>query len=112
MKRLSNYQPDYTEDDLQSLVKEPRFLAAAHAYANGFIPLGLACDFGFGTPRSLDKIPSPAALTRLFHEVARRIAVGQISVSDELWQQHSECFQLYEKNGGNCLCGQPTLPSP
>lgn len=95
---LSNYEPDYTEDDLQALIQEPRFLAAAKAYADDLVPLGLARDFGVGAPRSLGKIPSSAALTRLFHETARRIAIGQIHVAADLWSQYHDAFNSYKTN--------------
>ena len=80
----SDYPADYTERDLQALIAERRFLAAADAYAADLIPLGHARNLGFGSPRSLGTLPHSFALTRVFHEVATRIADGRIDVSPEL----------------------------
>jgi hypothetical protein len=98
---LSNYEPDYTEEDLQALIQEPRFLAGAQAYANDLIPLSLACHFGFGTPRPLGALPTLSALFRLLHETARRIRVGRIPVSASLWPGYVEDFEHYKKDREN-----------
>lgn len=100
MSTFLNYEPDYSEEDLQALVQEPRFLAAAQAYANGLTPLGWAYSFGFGSPRSLGNIPSPSALARLFHEAARRITIGTINPEENLWPNYSKCFDSFKQRRG------------
>ncbi|MBR1122935.1 hypothetical protein JQ628_15515 [Bradyrhizobium lablabi] len=86
----------YTESDLRSFAARPRFLAAAHAYSLGLIPLGEAIVRAVEARPYYPKTLEILGYVRLLHEVAERISDGRIKVPDVL---RSSLSATYDQKG-------------
>jgi len=103
--QYTDYFPDYTEEDLEAVVSDQRFIAAAHAYSLNLISLGLALSI---VPRRQSKLPSPFAFTRLFHEVAVRINDGRLALPPNLRDDHPDTYD--KPRDMTVLAGYEGLP--
>ena len=85
----SSFQPDlprqksYTEQDIQDLLSEPKFVVAVDAYGAGCCNLQQMLHLAWDKPPYIPKNLDLLIFARLVHEVVRRIHTGLIKVPDE-----------------------------
>jgi len=86
--------PGYSEDDIQELVKDRRFLAAVHNYALHRLTLGQAIIMASSQP---SLVPERFKLNligyeRAVHEIAKRILSGRLVVPSDLRDEYSDIY--------------------
>lgn len=73
-------EPDYTVDDIQELLKKPRFLRAVHAYSQNLLPLGEAVDRAADSKPILSEGLQLRTYYQIIQDVAERIESGKIQI--------------------------------
>lgn len=85
---------DYSEEDIQELMKDRRFLAAVHNYALDRLTLGQTITMAAS---KLPLLPERFNLSllryeRAIHEVARRVVTGQVDIPKDLSEEYAEIY--------------------
>jgi hypothetical protein len=86
----------YTENDIEKVLQNPRFLAAVQAYSMDLFPLGEALVRAAEAKPYYPKSLEIAGYVQLFHEVAERIFDGRIKVPEGLRQEYREIYDEKE----------------
>ena len=86
--------PGYSETDIEMFIKDPRVVAAVHAYAHDRLTIGQVMAIARPSPQEV-LLPRwfkshVLAYARMINEVARRIFAGQIQMTDRAWQEYAE----------------------
>lgn len=89
---LGQKRDQFTEDDVQALIADERFLASMHAYASNRVRLGDVIVPLYGTTWDLPRTLSVDAFYRLTQDIARRIRAGYIAVPANLEQKYPEAY--------------------
>jgi hypothetical protein len=87
------WRDTFTEEDLQALIKDRRFLAGIDAMAKGIVGWGTVRDQIMGGANHGPRDLSAIGLTRLGFEVYDRVQSVAIQVPPELRQEFPEAYQ-------------------
>jgi hypothetical protein len=90
MERLT-----YDETDIDTLVKDARFLAAAHGYSLDLFPLGEAIVRARAGEPFVPATLSGTAYSQLVQDVAERIAARKIGVPEDLSTRFPDVYAEY-----------------
>jgi hypothetical protein len=87
----------YTEEDVQALISEPRFLVAADAYGAGCCTLQQMTKLAFTAPPYLPRNLQIPGFAALVIDVVKRIHAGKLEVREEWKRQYADFYRKQPK---------------
>ena len=86
------YRASYTEEDVDALLADPRFLVGVDAYQGGCCTLSQMLLLVFDGPPYIPRQLDPMVFARLVFDICDRICSGELKVPEESKQTYSRFY--------------------
>jgi hypothetical protein len=91
-KDPANYRTPYSEEDIQELTSDPRFLVAVDAYGSDLCSMDQMVRLAFAEPPYVPRGLDAMTFVDLVLEVVRRIHSGELRVREEWKKQYADFY--------------------